>query len=158
MWVGEMKLWDPVSSSGVPDLRGAFVACGNTRPPAREEVYGLLERGKPSDGAFNRHTGAGFVRAVDGQYARAVKREGVDLQMLGFETFGGFMPETVAAIRVLAEERRNKLNHSEYDLTTWAARTWTSYMCQKVSVALHRAIALEIVTACGLSAAVDPRD
>ena len=38
------------------------------------------------------------------------------------------------------EERRNKLNHSEYDLTTWAARTWTSYMCQKVSVALHRAI------------------
>ena len=57
----------------------------------------------------------------------------------------------------LAEQRSNKLQKHEYDLTTWAARKWLPYVAQQVSVALHHAAALEVAYALGLSAAVDPR-
>ena len=42
-------------------------------------------------------------------------------------------------------------------MTTWAARTWLSFSVQKISVALHRAAALEMAHALGLSAAADTR-
>ena len=42
-------------------------------------------------------------------------------------------------------------------MTTWSARSWLSFSAQKVSVALHRAVAYELVHALGLSAAVDER-
>ena len=54
--------------------------------------------------------------------------------------------------------RQNKLRKDEYEVTTWAARTWLSFTAQKVSVALHRSVALEIAHALGLSAAVDARE
>ena len=31
------------------------------------------------------------------------------------------------------------------DETTWSARTWTTFVAQRISVALHRAAALEIL-------------
>ena len=55
------------------------------------------------------------------------------------------------------EERQNKLNSSEYDLTTWAARTWMSFSVQKISVAVQMASTGEIIHALGLAAAGDPR-
>ena len=54
-------------------------------------------------------------------------------------------------------ERKNKLNRCEYDETTWAARSWMSFVTQKISVAVQRAVAYEIATALGLATAVDPR-
>ena len=74
-----------------------------------------------------------------------------------FETFGGFSPEVVELLAALAEERQNRLSTAEYDQTTWSARTWTSFTVQKLSVALHRAVAMEIGLALGLSVATDPR-
>ena len=63
----------------------------------------------------------------------------------------------VDLLRELAEYRQNKLEKHEYDLTTWAARTWMSYSAQRISVALHHAVALETAHALGLSASVDGR-
>ena len=60
-------------------------------------------------------------------------------------------------MRDLAEERQNRLNKAEYELTTWAARTWLSFSSQKLSVALHRATALEIAHALGISTGADER-
>ena len=54
-------------------------------------------------------------------------------------------------------ERQNKLYKHEYDETSWAARTWTTFTVQKLSVALHRAVAGEIASALGLSQVVDSR-
>ena len=54
-------------------------------------------------------------------------------------------------------ERQNRLNKAEYELTTCAARTWLSFSTQKMSVALHRAAALEIAHAIGLSTGADER-
>jgi hypothetical protein len=71
--------------------------------------------------------------------------------------FGGFSPDVVHLMRDLAEERQNRLNKAEYELTTWAARTWLSFSAQKISVALHRAASLEIAHALGLSTGADER-
>ena len=61
-------------------------------------------------------------------------------------------------VRQLAAARANKLTSAEYDVTTWSARTWTSFTCQKLSVALHKAVAWEIGQALDLSVATDSRD
>ena len=91
------------------------------------------------------------------EYHRAEHEHGVDVRCLLFETFGGWSPTTVAFFKELAERRANKLRKDEYDVTTWSARTWRTFAVQKVSVALHHAVALEVAHALGLSAAVDAR-
>ena len=90
-----------------------------------------------------------------GQYTRAADVHGCDVRALLFSTFGGWSPAVVALFEECAAERQNKLRKDEYDKTTWSARTWLTFKTQKVSVALHRAVALELANALGLSAAVD---
>ena len=51
----------------------------------------------------------------------------------------------------------NKLTSSEYDETTWSARTWLSFVSQRLSVATQLAAAQEVAEALGLSVAADPR-
>ena len=48
----------------------------------------------------------------------------------------------------------NKLNATQYQLTTWSARSWMSYQCQKISIALQRAAAFEIAAELGRVGAV----
>ena len=67
----DLKIFDPIGSDGVPDLRGALVAFGNTLPEADALVHGHAERGVPSDGPHKPRTGAGYVKRKDGDYARA---------------------------------------------------------------------------------------
>ena len=117
---------------------------------------GLRERGVPADGPFRRDTGTGHVQQRDGDYARALAL-GCEVCTLLFETYGGFGPEVVDLIRRLAAERQNRLTTGEYDLTSWSARSWTTFTNQKLSVAVHMATAHEIAQAFGISTAVDPR-
>ena len=56
-----------------------------------------------------------------------------------------------------ADWRQNKLTSSEYDETTWSARTWLSFVSQRLSVATQLAAAQEVAEALGLSVAADPR-
>ena len=79
----------------------------------------------------------------------------VTLMLVG--VLGGFGPELVELVKMLTEERNNRMNRSEYDQTTWAARSWRSFNVQKISVAVQRAAALEIAYALGLSTAGDER-
>ena len=148
---------DPIGSeAGSVNHRGAFVALGNTHPTGWKQVCGLLERGVPSDGTFNSHTGAGYVKAEPGDYAFAKSRN-VEAVLLLCETFGGLGPELVEHLRRAAEYRDNKLTASEYDETTWSARSWLSFAKQRISIALHRAVATEIGQALGLAVGTDPR-
>ena len=73
-------------------------------------------------------------------------------------TFGGFSPAVVELLRRAAEARRNKLFGEEYEDTSWAARTWTSYSVHRISCALMRAVAWETAAAMGLSRVRDTRD
>ena len=70
---------------------------------------------------------------------------GCEIALLLFETFGGFGPGMVELLG--HAERENKLFASEYEETTWSARTWTTFAAQKLSVALHYAAATEISAA-----------
>jgi hypothetical protein len=157
--LADLKLFDPIGSDGAPDLRGAMVGFGNTLPLAQRLVYGLAERGTPSGGPFKPRTGGGHVAYVKGDYATSARREGNGCQPLAvlIETFGGFSPELVWLFERLAQERMNRLTHLEYDQTTWAARSWTAFSAQKLSVAVHLAMATEVAVALGLPVAGDHR-
>ena len=52
--------------------------------------------------------------------------------------------------------RSNKLSAS-YDETTWAARSWMTFVAQRLSVAVQLSMAQEAAEALGLSVAADPR-
>ena len=120
---------------------------GNTAPAADDEVLGRRQRGVSTDRTFCATTGAGYVAEMPGDYARA-RANGCDVRTLLFETFGGFGAGVVELLREAAEARGNKLRGSEYDATTWPARTWTSFAVQRVmrQVAWELASAMELTT------------
>ena len=93
---------------------------------------------------------------MDGDYARA-QAQGIAVAPLLIEVFGGLGRELVGALREAAAWRADKLQASEYDETTWAARTWTTFTTQRISVAAHYSAAFEIANALGLATAADPR-
>ena len=78
----------------------------------------------------------------DGDYARA-QAEGVECVPLLVETFGGLSPALTSVLREAADWRSNKLTSSEYDETTWSARTWLTFLCGaadlRCGAALHGA-------------------
>ena len=153
----DVKVYDALGSdAGEVDGRGAFVAFGNTRPPARARVVGVEQRGQPGDRAFDARTGLGYVAAVEGDYDRAAAKGALLVPAL-VETFGGVGPELQEYLVGAAEARQNRLTRGEYDETTWAARTWLSFIGQRFSVATQIAVCGEIARALGLAATGDPR-
>ena len=64
-------------------------------------------------------------------------------------TFGGCAPPLMSALQRAADWRQNKLTSSEYDETTWSARTWLSFVSQRLSVATQLAAAQEVAEALG---------
>ena len=99
----------------------------------------------------------GVSLEAEGAYKRP-QAHGVEVITLLFETFGGMGPGVVALVKQAAEQRGNRLRGSEYDDTTWSARTWTSYTMQRVACALANAVAFELAEAMGLSRVRDTRD
>ena len=153
----DLKVFDPLGSDpSKVEERAGYVAFGATLERAQTVVLGRSERGHEGDGAFNRLTGAGHVQAVPGDYARA-QEVGVRCVPLLIETFGGWAPELVEVLQVAATWRSNKLAGSEYDETTWSARTWLTFAAQRISVATQLSAAQEVAQALGLSVAADPR-
>ena len=94
---------------------------------------------------------------VAAPYDRA-RRNGCEVAPLLFETFLGFGPGVVALLERMVDARGNKLRGSEYDVTTWSARTWLSYTAQRLSVKLALAVAWELATAMELTRVRDARD
>ena len=85
------------------------------------------------------------------------RRRTESIARLFWLTFGGFGPELLELLRGAAEFKMNKLSAAEYDETTWSARTWLTFAMQRISVAVHKAVAKELSDALGFSGAVDPR-
>ena len=159
-YLGELKFIDPLSSNPADiQRRGAYIAFGNTEPPMLEKVFGLEERGAEGDGVFKAATGEGYVAGKEGDYSKAIG-EGCDVHLLLFETFGGFGRGVMHLLRRLGDEVRNRLSHAQYDQTSWSARNWKTYQTQRLSVALARAAAGEILEELRNAAAwaVDPAD
>ena len=83
---------------------------------------------------------------------------GLRVVLMLVETFGGLGPALVEELRKGAEWRANKLTASEYDETTWSARTFMAFTTQGLSVAVQYSAAQEVAEALPrLSVAADPR-
>ena len=142
--IADLKFFDPLASKLQHILRaGARVAFGNTRSQARTIVLGRAERDAGSDTHFDPSKGEGHVAPRTADYEGALL-QGHRVIPLLFETFGGFSPEAVKFLVALKDHVGNKLSSYQYEQTTWSARSWMSFQCQKISVALHMAAALEI--------------
>ncbi|EOD10435.1 hypothetical protein EMIHUDRAFT_215637 [Emiliania huxleyi CCMP1516] len=78
---------------------GAFVACGNTLPRARETVLGVEggDRGGRV-GMWDPRTGTGTVEAVKGQYTDAEGK--CRVEALLFEEFGAMSGDIVVGARM----------------------------------------------------------
>ena len=106
-------------------------------------------------------TGAGYVSPKDGDYAVLRARggdgpaRGPDARRDVRRAWAG--PALVEELREGAEWRANKLTASEYDETTWSARTFMAFTTQRLSVAVQYSAAQEVAEALGLSVAADPR-
>ena len=99
--------------------------------------------GAPGDGPYDRKTGKGYLPAIRGDYAAALGR-GVRVHVLLFETFGGFGAEVRSLLHDAAAVVNNKLSPTQYEETTWGARSWHSFQRQRISVRLHTAVAWQI--------------
>ena len=97
------------------------------------------------------------MAAKEGAYARA-ERLGLEVQALLFEVWGGWSEPVVDLLQRAAMERSNKLSRSEYDETTWSARSWHVFAAQRISCALTRAVAEAVARELELTTARDPRE
>ena len=78
--------------------------------------------------------------------------EGGEVQLLLFESFGGFGKGVREILRRAADVLQNKLTRAQYlDEVTWTTKSWLGLQKQRISVVLHTAIAEQVVNelACG---------
>ena len=143
--IGDLKLACPLASElASTSLRGGYVGFGNTEPPYRRKVFGHAQRGAPGK-AFDPADGSGYVSAHEGDYAEPLRRKHEVLLLL-FETFGGFGPDVMRLLKRMKKHTRDKMTKTQYEHeASWSTRTWGSLMCQRLSVALHKAAAQELI-------------
>ena len=68
------------------------------------------------------------------------------MQLLLFESFGGFGKGVREILRKAADVLQNKLTRAQYlDEVTWTTKSWLGLQKQRISVVLHTAIAEQIV-------------
>lgn len=148
-FIGDTKIFAGVPSdpSGVGRM-GAFVACGNTLPRARETVLGVEggDRGG-TVGMWDPRTGTGTVEAVKGQYTDAEGK--CRVEALLFEEFGAMSAGVEELLMRVAEVAGRKLTWWQYDQTSWSAREWMPFALQRLSVQLWTALADEAQRAIG---------
>ena len=85
-------------------------------------------------------------------YSGSSEDKGVEVQLLLFESFGGFGKGVREILRRAADVLQNKLTRAQYlDEVTWTTKSWLGLQKQRISVVLHTAIAEQIVNelACG---------
>ena len=110
-----------------------------------------------ADGNFRRRRG-GYVAAKRADYDHALSRGDTDVQMLLFETFGGWSAPVTALFKKMRDKVQNKLSKKQYeDEVSWSTRTWLALMAQRMSVALHLAAAWEIAVELKVPGAEDER-
>ncbi|EOD38884.1 hypothetical protein EMIHUDRAFT_223995 [Emiliania huxleyi CCMP1516] len=116
-------------------------------------------KGERGQGTGRWHTRGGRVVGGDrripsygGDYRYAREDKGVEVQLLLFESFGGFGKGVREILRRAADVLQNKLTRAQYlDEVTWTTKSWLGLQKQRISVVLHTAIAEQVVNelACG---------
>ena len=92
------------------------------------------------------------IPSYGGDYRYAREDKGVEVQLLLFESFGGFGKGVREILRRAADVLQNKLTRAQYlDEVTWTTKNWLGLQEQRISVVLHTASAEQVVNelACG---------
>ena len=94
-----------------------FGACDRPRrkPDRQADVFGLAQRGVKGDGHFRPGDGGGYVAYKKADYAHALSRGDTDVQMLLFETFGGWSAPVTALFKKMRDKVQNKLSKKQYE-------------------------------------------
>ena len=145
--LGDTKVVNPFTSAfktQVHIARAAAVAFANTGESMKELVLGRKAISKPpgTNKRFNRQRYDGSKVAVVGDY-RGATALGHTVVPIVMEVFGGWGPDACKLFRQVARCHRDLLDPSR---TSWAARSFSSYHSQRISVAIHYSAAAEIVT------------
>ena len=102
-------------------------------------------KGERGQGTGRWHTRGGRVVGGDrripsygGDYRYAREDKGVEVQLLLFESFGGFGKGVREILRRAADVLQNKLTRAQYlDEVTWTTKSWLGLQKQRISVVLH---------------------
>ena len=145
--LGDTKVVNPFTSRFKTQAlidRAAAVAFANTGESMKELVLGRKAISKPpgTNKRFNRQRYEGSKVAVPGDYRGALAL-GHTVVPIIMEVFGGWGPDACKLFRQVARCHRDLLDPAR---TSWAARTFSAYHSQRVSVAIHYSAAAEIVT------------
>ena len=95
---------------------------------------------EPYPAIFFRHIGrvVGGDRRIpsySGDYRYAREDKGVEVQLLLFESFGGFGKGVREILRKAADVLQNKLTRAQYlDEVTWTTKSWLGLQKQRISV------------------------
>ncbi|EOD11405.1 hypothetical protein EMIHUDRAFT_214769 [Emiliania huxleyi CCMP1516] len=134
---------------------------GGEEPPADDDegpVCEIINDGAPGVPQIPEVLGGRVVGgdrripSYGGDYRYAREDKGVEVQLLLFESFGGFGKGVREILRKAADVLQNKLTRAQYlDEVTWTTKSWLGLQKQRISVVLHTAIAEQIVNelACG---------
>ena len=144
--IGDVKVVSPFTtlySSVVAKARAAVLAFANTGEHYKEQIFGRLGIELPTGttSRFNRYMYTGKKVAVLGDYRDAIRR-GHSVYALIHEVFGGWAPDAVKLFRQAARAHSDEIDPM---LTSWAARSFTAYYAQRISIAIHVAAATEII-------------
>ena len=102
-------------------------------------------KGERGQGTGRWHTRGGRVVGGDrripsygGDYRYAREDKGVEVQLLLFESFGGFGKGVREILRRAADVLQNKLTRAQYlDEVTWTTKSWLGLQKQRISVVLN---------------------
>ena len=104
-------------------------------------MYGLWSSvGRRATATFGPAMAAAtWRRTKKADYSHLLSRGDSDLQMLLFETFGGWSVPVVRLFNKMRDKVRDKLSKKQYDdEVSWTTRTWSSLMAQRMSVSRWR--------------------
>ena len=129
--LGETKVYNPIVTNPTKLRRASVYAFGATEHELRVKILGA--RADPSSGGGT-SAPAKYQAALDGGH-RVVP--------LIHEVFGGLASDADAFLSELGRLRSQALG-ADSSHATWAARTFVPFWRQRVSVAVHMGVALEL--------------
>ena len=129
---------------------GHLVAFGGTLEDQTAVTLGLKQIGSPdapfrTHRPFNRHTGAGYVAARDGDYRDAITKKH-PTHLLLVETTGALSPSLARIIERLAAQSREKgaIDHTAYGLERRSPKEFATHHVAAISAAIQLADVLTL--------------
>ena len=132
---------------------GHFIAFGNTEEHLRKMTLGLAQRGTPDQPPFSRVTGTGYVAAVDGHYADALRKHR-NVILFVTETLGGISARGIQFLHYLSQLAATE-GHRDGTVYGTARTSTTSFFIHHLSAISRAIVTADALTLTKAAAAED---